>query len=191
MFTITNRQYELIMHQAQSCYPQESGGILGGREDVILGILPIHNKFLYDRTGTFGMDTDDIDRGYQFLAKHKLDYYGIYHSHPKGIPYPSKEDLSHGQKFIFIVGLADRHNPGLYAWKVEGKEITQVPIKIVDEQLVEQMFLSPSKPKIADAAHPDEFAKLQSIIMDIVKGKVKYEKEHANKWDHSSFSTLA
>ena len=147
MFTITQRQYDIIMHQAQACFPQESGGILGGTG----GRDPRHTagfqQYLYDRTESFGMTADDIDRGSRFLEKNKLDYYGIYHSHPKGIPYPSKQDLSHEQKYQFIIGLADRYNPELYAWQVEKGEMTQVPIRIVDESFVEQMYLSPDNPK--------------------------------------------
>jgi len=189
MFIITNRQYDLIMHQAQACYPQEAGGILGGREDVILGVLPVFNQFLYDRTKTFGMTADDIDRGYRFLAKHNLDYYGIYHSHPKGIPYPSREDLSHNQRYHFIVSLADRYNPVFAAWEVEKGEIIQVPIQIVDENLVEQMYLSPEMPSLSESA-PDEMTKLSRMIGDIISGKIEYKKE-SPKWDSSSFSTTA
>jgi len=191
MFVITKRQYDIIMHQAQACYPQESGGILGGREDIILGVLPIHNKFLYDRTETFGINAEDFERGHNFLAKNQLDYYGIYHSHPKGTPFPSKEDLSHGQKYLFIIGLGDRHNPELYAWRVEEGEVEQVPIKIVDEKLVEQMYLSTDKPKLSDAARPDEMNRLSEMIRDVISGKMRYEKEKASKWDKSTFSTLA
>jgi len=189
VFIITNRQYDLIMHQAQACYPQEAGGILGGRENVILGVLPVFNQFLYDRTKTFGMTADDIDRGYRFLAKHDLEYYGIYHSHPKGIPYPSREDLSHNQRYHFIISLADRYNPILMAWEVAGSQIIQVPIQIVDEGLVEQMYLSPEKPSISEAA-PDEMTKLAGMISDIIEGKIRYNKE-APKWDSSTFSTTA
>jgi len=189
VFIITKRQYELIMHQAQACYPQEAGGILGGRENVILGVLPVFNQFLYDRTKTFGMTADDIDRGYRFLEKYNLEYYGIYHSHPKGIPYPSKEDLSHNQRYHFIISLADRYNPILMAWEVEKGEIIQVPIQIVDESLVEQMCLTPEKPSLSEAA-PDEMTKLAGMINDIIEGRIVYQKE-APKWDSSSFSTTA
>jgi proteasome lid subunit RPN8/RPN11 len=189
MFTITKRQYDLIMNQAQACFPQEAGGILGGREDVILGVLPVFNQYLYDRTQTFGMTADDLDRGFRFLAKYNLEYYGIYHSHPKGIPYPSKEDLSHNQRYLFIIGLADRYDPELYAWEVDKGEITQVPVKIVDERLVEQMYLSPEKPSLAESA-PDEMKKLAGMIRDIIKGEIVYPKEPP-KWDSSSFSTTA
>jgi [CysO sulfur-carrier protein]-S-L-cysteine hydrolase len=190
MFTITTRQYELIMHQAQACYPQESGGIMGGRENVILGILPIANQFLYDKTKTFGITGEDVERGMLFLAKNKLEYYGLYHSHPKGIPYPSKEDLSHGQRYLFIVGLADRYNPSLYAYEVVKNQVTPVPIRVVDEHYVQQMYLSPEKPKLSDAANPNEMQTLVGMIRDIVNGKVEYKKE-APKWDSSSFSTTA
>ena len=189
MFIITQRQYDLIMHQAQACFPQESGGILGGRENVILGVLPVFNQFLYDRTKTFGMTADDIDRGYRFLAKYNLEYYGIYHSHPKGLPYPSREDLSHNQRYHFIVSLADRYNPLLMAWEVAGSQIIQVPIQIVDEGLVEQMYLSPEKPSLSEAA-PDEMTKLSQIIAAIINGKIEYKKE-SPKWDSSTFSTTA
>jgi proteasome lid subunit RPN8/RPN11 len=190
MFTITRRQFDMIMHQAQACYPQEAGGILGGREDVILGVLPVFNQYLYDRTKTFGMTPDDIDRGYRFLAKYNLEYYGVYHSHPKGIPYPSKEDLSHNQRYLFIISLADRYNPVLMAWEVDKGEITQVPIRIVNESFVEQMYLSPENPKLLDVAEPDEMTKLSQMIADIINGKMEYKKE-SPKWDSSSFSTKA
>jgi len=190
MFIITRRQYDIIMHQAQACYPQESGGILGGRENVILGVLPSPNMYLYDRTKTFGMTADDIDRGYRFLEKNKLEYYGIYHSHPKGIPYPSREDLSHHQKYLFIVGLANRYNPDLYAWQVDKKEPEQVPIRIVDEKFVEQMYLSPDVHHLSDAAPKDEIARLTDMINNMIKGCSMYEKERP-VWDSSSFSTKA
>ncbi|MEE8637508.1 MAG: M67 family metallopeptidase, partial [Candidatus Margulisiibacteriota bacterium] len=133
MFIITERQYKIIMHQAQACYPQESGGFLGGRENTILGVLPIPNKCLYDRTEVFALTDDDIDLAYKFLIKHKLEYLGIYHSHPKGVPYPSEQDLAHHQKYLFIVGLKDRYNPELYAWRVEGKKVYAEDIKIISD----------------------------------------------------------
>lgn len=190
MFTITRRQYDLIMHQAQACFPQESGGILGGREDVILGILPVFNQNLYDRTTQFGMTADDIDRGFRFLEKYNLNYYGIYHSHPKGIPYPSKQDLSHGQKYLFIIGLQDRFNPQLIAWEIEKGEPVQVPIRVVDDKLVEEMYLSPENPRLADVAEPDELVRLAKMIDDIIHKRIEYPKD-APTWDSSSFSTTA
>ncbi len=190
MFTITQRQYDLIMKQAQACYPQESGGMLGGKEDVILGVLPVFNQFLYDKTKTFGMTADDLDRGYRFFEKNKMKFYGIYHSHPKGIPYPSEQDLSHNQKYLFIIGLADRFNPELVAWEMIKGEPVRIPIQVVDEEHVRQMVLTPDKPKLSDAAPKDQIKTLRRMIIEILEGKVDYPKDPP-KWDSSSFSTTA
>jgi [CysO sulfur-carrier protein]-S-L-cysteine hydrolase len=191
VFTITKRQYEIIMHQAQACWPQESGGFLGGREDVILGVLPTFNMHLYDRTNTFGIPADDFDRAYRFFEKYKLDFYGIYHSHPKGIPYPSRQDLANNQRYQFIVGLRDRYNPELYAYEIVNGEVVPVPVQIVDEALVEQMYLSPEKPKLNDAAKPDDLKELETMIDNIIQGRDNEYVKEPPKWDSSSFSTKA
>ena len=44
MFIITQHQYNLIMEQAQTAFPTETGGFLGGKAGEILGVLPVTNK---------------------------------------------------------------------------------------------------------------------------------------------------
>lgn len=192
MFIITERQYNIIMKQAQACYPQESGGFLGGKENTILGVLPIPNKYLYDRTEVFGITNDDIDLAYKFLTKHKLEYLGVYHSHPKGAPVPSEQDLAHHQKYLFIIGLADRYNPELYAWRVEGNKIYQEDIKIISDIGVTVIDIRTGKPKLSENATTDEMDRLAHMIDDLIAGKeLQYAKMKPIKWDASSFSTLA
>jgi proteasome lid subunit RPN8/RPN11 len=192
MFIITERQYKIIMHQAQACYPQESGGILGGRENSILGVLPIPNKHLYNRTEVFGLSGEDIDRAHRFLAKHNLDYLGVYHTHPKGIPYPSEQDLAHHQKYLFIIGLSDRYNPELRAFRVEGKKIYPEDIKIVSDIGVTVIDVRTGKSKLSESAAREEIDKLAHMIDDIIAGKEpEYRRLKPTKWDASTFSTFA
>ncbi len=192
MFIITERQYNIIMKQAQACYPQESGGFLGGKENTILGVLPIPNKYLYDRTEVFGIGSDDVDLAYKFLNKHKLEYLGVYHSHPKGIPYPSEQDLAHHQKYLFIIGLQDRYNPELYAWRVEGNKVYPEDIKIISDIGVTVIDIRTGKPKLSENAPPAEMDRLAHMIDDLIAGKEpQYPKMKPIKWDASSFSTLA
>lgn len=190
MFRITKHQYDLIMQHVQSCYPQEAGGILGGKEDLILGVLPIPNQFLYDRTVTFGLTRDDIDRGFAFLRKHELDYLGVYHSHPTGAPYPSEKDLEHRQKYHFIISLQDRYNPEFAAYEVVKGKPVQVPIQVMDEGFT-VLDLHPERPKLSQAAPPEELVKLADMINTMILGRdVEYPKEPP-KWDASTFSTEA
>lgn len=193
MFVITEHQYNIIMKQAQACYPQESGGFLGGRENTILGVLPVPNKHLYDRTETFGMTQDDLDLAYRFLVKHNLEYMGIYHSHPKGIPIPSEQDLSHKQKYLFIVGLRDRYNPELYAWRIEGKNVYQEDIKIISDAGITVVDITTGQPKLSESAPKQEMDRIANMIDDLItEGKEpEYKKSGPIKWDASSFSTFA
>ena len=53
VFKITKRHYDTITKQAIDNLPQEVGGFLGGKEDVIQAILPMFNKHLFNKTDTF------------------------------------------------------------------------------------------------------------------------------------------
>jgi proteasome lid subunit RPN8/RPN11 len=181
------------MKQCQACYPQETGGFLGGRENTILGVLPTPNKHLYDRTEVFGLTQDDVELAHRFLAKHKLEYLGVYHSHPKGVPIPSEQDLAHHQKYLFIVGLQDRYNPELYAWRVEGRNVYQEDIKIISDVGVTVLDIRTGQPQMSDNVPKHEMDRIANMVDDLlVEGKEpEYKKMGPTKWDASTFSTLA
>ncbi|MBU0671694.1 MAG: Mov34/MPN/PAD-1 family protein [Candidatus Margulisbacteria bacterium] len=192
MFRITEHQYNIIMKQAQSCYPQETGGILGGRENTILGVLPIANKVSQERTETFGLTSEDIERAYSFLVKNKLEYLGVYHTHPKGIPIPSAQDLAHHQKYLFIIGLEDRRNPALYAWRVEGGRVYSEDIKIISDIGITIVDIRTGKPKLAENIGGQELNRLTRMVNAFIEGhEPEYHKYNPTNWDASSFSTFA
>ncbi|MDD5383160.1 MAG: M67 family metallopeptidase [Candidatus Margulisbacteria bacterium] len=192
VFRITERQYTIIMKQAQSCYPQESGGILGGRENTILGVLPIANKVVQDRTEVFGLSAEDIERAYHFLTKNDLHYLGVYHSHPRGIPVPSPQDLAHHQKYLFIVGLQDRYNPELYAWRVENGKVFAEDIKIISDVGITVVDIVTGKPKLSQSAPPIYLDRLAQMIDDFIAGvEPQYHRYNPVNWDASTFSTFA
>ena len=192
MFIITERQYNIIMQQAQACYPQESGGILGGTDNKIMAVLPIANKNIYDRTKEFALWKEDTERGYAFLEKYNMQYLGIYHTHPQGVPYPSDQDLSHGQKYLFIIGLRDRYNPELRAWRCEGKKVYQEDIKIISDQGITVIDVKTGKPKLSQNTTKEEMDRLALMINAMIEGRdPSYLKLAPSKWDASSFSTFA
>lgn len=192
MFKITERQYDIIMKQAQSCYPNETGGILGGQGDTILGVLPIANKVLKNQTEVFGITAEDIERAYHFLIKHNLEYLGLYHTHPKGVPIPSAQDLAHHQRYLFIIGLEDRYNPELYAWRVEEGKVYAENIKIISDIGITVIDVVTGKPKLSESVDREELDKLAEIIENLILGKEpEYPKQGPINWDASSFSTQA
>ncbi|MFC1496742.1 Mov34/MPN/PAD-1 family protein, partial [Candidatus Margulisiibacteriota bacterium] len=145
MFKITQHQYDIIMHQVQSCYPQETGGFLGGLEDKILGVLPVPNKVVGgEGNDEFGLWDEDFTRAHLFFDKHKLKLLGVYHSHPAGVALPSDQDIKatyqKQMRFMFIVGLADRYNPDLRAFLLY-RGIEEIPIQVVSDSGTEVLDL--------------------------------------------------
>ena len=134
-FKITRRHYDILIKQAQTNYPQECGGFLGGQDNVIKAILPTFNQHLYNKTDTYGITGEDIERAHQFFQKHDLEYIGIYHTHPKAPAIPSKEDLSHFQKHLFIISLLDIENPDFAVYEVDGLAYERVPLMISDSPI--------------------------------------------------------
>ncbi len=192
MFRITQRQYEIIMQQAQACYPKETGGFLGGREDTVLGVLPEPNKFLGDRTQTYGLTNEDMERAYGFFTKHNLQYFGVYHTHPEGEAFPSEQDLKQGQKYLFIIGLKDRYNPELRAFEVVGyNQVLPVEILVINNHGITVIDIKTGRPKLSENITPTEMEILRQMINLHIAGQLEYPKYDANGWDASSFSTFA
>lgn len=202
-FRISRRHYDTIIQQAITNYPQESGGFLGGKDYLIQGILPAFNQHQHNKTDTFAVTQDDILRGHEFFDKHKLDYYGVYHTHPNGIAYPSDQDVSTGQKYHFIVGLMDLKNPDFQAFHIVNRQIFPVPLIVVSDQFfsVKDIFGSKNQPTLPDAnatskdaplkRDPESEAALLSNLIDNIRHDKKNYPKFSPLNDQSDFSTLA
>lgn len=196
MFVITEHQYEIIMTQAQKNYPYETGGVLCGDENgIIKGIMPLYNYADGDQKKQFGISHDDIYRGHAFAKKHGLIYYGIYHTHPKGIAYPSEADLAHNQRFLFIISLRDRYNPDFAAYSVTpGPKATRVEIQVINNTGVTIIDINTGQTKFKENVAQEEIDKLNTMIENIIEEKQKYQKmSPKNKFEaiNSSFNTEA
>jgi proteasome lid subunit RPN8/RPN11 len=194
-FSITQRHYDILLKQVRVNLPQESGGFLGGKDDVIMAILPVFNQHLFNKTDTYGITSEDFERAHLFFKKHNLDYFGVYHSHPTGVAYPSAADINTGQKYHFIFGLSDPENPVFFAYEIISAVPHQIPIRIVKDNAFKAIDIngrlnsgeSDPQKTIFDTA--DE---LKTKIEDIQNRRAKYPKlKPKSGFDSSDFSTLA
>ncbi len=205
-FRISRRQYDIIVKQAVTNYPEESGGFLGGTELLIQAIMPVFNQHGEDKTGSYSVFSEDIIRAHDFFKKHNLTYYGIYHTHPDAPPTPSKQDIRVGQKYHFIVGLLDKNKPDFCAFEIINAESYQVPLIIVEDRHFsvidihaksEAPVSAEVKQAMTSAAMPDvardpksEAELLSQLIFNIKEEKKNYPKYRPLS-DSSDFSTLA
>ena len=192
IFTITQRHYEMIIRQTLENQPQESGGFLGGKDFTIKAVMPVYNQHLYNKTDTFAITQDDVLRAHDFFAKHGLDYYGVYHSHPKGIAEPSQQDLSTNNRYHFIVGLRNPQNPEFNAFQAFGYRAQQIPIRIIDNKGITVLELHGGQKKENSNDLHHEMGRLSNMIDDIKKDRAIYPKlSPSNPFDSSNFNTLA
>jgi len=134
-FSITKRHYDIIIEQVQKNYPYESGGFIGGKDLQVTAIFPVLNQDISNKTDVFAIYPQDIERAHLFFEKHGLEYYGTYHSHPKGEAIPSKQDLTHIQKYLFIISLRDFNNPDFAAYQVTGhQQAERVPLTVISDK---------------------------------------------------------
>lgn len=206
-FKITKRHYDIIIQQAKANYPQECGGFLGGKELTISAILPTFNQHLYNKTDTFGITSEDIGRAHEFFAKHGLEYFGVYHTHPKAPAEPSHQDLRNIQRYMFIISLLNFEDPDFAAYEVSGSNYERIPLQLIKELEVVDLHSSTSKNSSVLPAQSVKSAKpapdalpgdikleakaLDSMVNDIAHGRVQYPKLRPRKKGSSDFSTLA
>jgi len=199
-FSITERHYKIIIDQVQKNYPYESGGFIGGKDNVISAIYPVMNQDISNKTDVFAIFPQDIERAHLFFNKHGLEYYGTYHSHPKGEAIPSKQDLSHIQKYLFIISLRDFDNPDFAAYEVTGvQKADRVPLRIISDAnfSVKDIHGDGSKKTLDGLVIPEgtpdynNASLLNQQIDNLFNQSSNYQKKKRLLDDDGDFSTLA
>ena len=199
-FSISQRHYDIIIDQVKKNYPYESGGFIGGKDLLITAIYPVFNQDISNKTDIFSVNTEDIERAHLFFNQHGLEYYGAYHSHPKGAAIPSKQDLSHIQKYLFIISLRNIDVPDFAAYQVTGvQQAKRVPLNIVSDQQfsVKDIHGKGDKKTLDGFIIPDGMPdyndedKLNKKIDDVFNQSPNYQKDRRLLDNNGDYSTLA
>lgn len=161
-FQIFERHYKIITDQVIANFPNECGGFVGGRDGMIKAIFPVANQTFGNRNDQFTITTDDIMRAHTFFEKYGLIFYGVYHSHPNGIPEPSIQDLKTRNRYHFIVGYSPPRRPIFAAFEAIGLAATAIPIDVLpDDGITPVDIQAPINPAGSGLpqklAHPDPF----------------------------------
>lgn len=106
---------------------------------MISAIQPIFNQHLYSKVATFAFTGEDIIRAHEFFKKHNLDYYGLYHTHPKGVAYPSQADIDTGHRYHFILSLRDPESPVFAAYFIQDRMPIHIPLEVIPDKGFDQV----------------------------------------------------
>jgi len=195
MFVISERHVDMVIKQAFDNYPYETGGAFIGEGTTIKGVLPLFNLADGDQKKQFGITSDDLIRAHDFAKKHGLSFLGFYHTHPKGVAYPSDADLSHNQKHLFIISLRNQGAPDFRAFTISsGRHIVEDEIIVMSNDNIQVVDIQTGKVAAKINKFLAEQEKLNKLVSDIVEENINYPKNEPRdnfEAQDSSFNTEA
>lgn len=187
-FFIAKRQHAILAKQVIENHPNETGGFIGGKGDHISAILPVRNKATSSAETTFVITSEDIQRAHAFFEKHGLEYIGTYHSHPSGELYPSAQDMTHVQAYLFILVINKKRNAvEIAGFRQDGAAIVTIPVTKTSEDRVQQAL-----PTEKIGTLEEQMERLNQMMYDVKRDQLSYPKFDVNPLDEdSNFTTLA
>ncbi len=132
MLEIPEKIREAVVAHAQSGFPLEVCGILGGNDGTVASHYPMTNTdasnehFMMEPKEQFAVVKALRAGGEQMLA--------IYHSHPESPARPSPEDIRLAltpNVCHLIVSLSDRDNPVAKAFRISDGAVEPVELKFL------------------------------------------------------------
>jgi len=124
------RQFRTLMiEQALKELPNECCGLLLGKNNTVLRIIPMENidpspeAYFMDPVRQADIFTEMERKGEKLI--------GIYHSHPKGPAFPSETDLKtafHPNTAYIIISLENPEKPELGAFMIENGSYQEVKL---------------------------------------------------------------
>ena len=137
MITVTPPQLEKILAHAKESDPAECCGLIGGADEQVTSIYPLHNVAA-DTNVSYEAAPEDLLAAQRQMRERSEELLAIYHSHPRSAePAPSETDIRlayYPQAVYFIIGLAGP-KPVIRAFRISEREERwqEVEYAIADE----------------------------------------------------------
>ena len=124
MITLQSSQRDEILAHAREADPAECCGLIGGVDQQVSSIYPLHNVAANTNI-SYEAAPEDLFRAQRQMRERGEELLAIYHSHPRSSePVPSETDvrLAYYPKAVyFIIGLAGP-SPVIRAFRISERE---------------------------------------------------------------------
>jgi proteasome lid subunit RPN8/RPN11 len=121
---------EELVAQARADYPEETCGLIAGRDGRAVCLHPIEN--IRHSPVAYEMDPLQQIRAMLAIENKGLDILAIYHSHPDGPAQPSPSDVAQAyypESAHLIISLADRERPAVRAFMIVDEQVTEISLR--------------------------------------------------------------
>lgn len=133
-----------MIEHARAGKPEEVCGLVARDQNgAIVATLPVVNAAT-NKIVTYYMEPTSQYRAFREIEERGWELYGIYHSHPASVPYPSATDQRRAfdpsdgaplypDAVYFIVGLANPADPIIRAYLLPDPDtIEELPLEMVE-----------------------------------------------------------
>jgi proteasome lid subunit RPN8/RPN11 len=131
---LTPTQTNILVQQAVDDAPRETCGLLAGLGERVQEIVPLPNSAV-DPLHHYRLNDQAYSTALFRLQAKNLTVVGFYHSHPKGDPIPSVEDIQdahYPDTPYLIIGLRNGESR-LAAWRIRYGQVVPVEIYVGEE----------------------------------------------------------
>lgn len=131
MIELDRSQYDEIVAHCQAEYPNEACGLVAGKEDVAVRVIPMRNADA--SPATYRLDAEEQFRVFDEMDAEGQDVWGIFHSHTHSEAYPSATDRRQAlypEAHYLILTLQDRSAPRLRGFRILDGEVTEEDVMI-------------------------------------------------------------
>lgn len=124
----------MIQHALEDA-PIEACGLLAARDGTVVEVRRAKNREASPYR--FSIDPLETRKHEQAIDESGAELAGFYHSHTGSAPIPSPTDIRmmgpfFGPPFVhFVIGVADRENPEVRAWYIDGTERIEQDFEVI------------------------------------------------------------
>jgi proteasome lid subunit RPN8/RPN11 len=123
--------YKEILEHGLREFPNESRGIVAGRDGRALKVFTMRNA---DASPvSYRLDTKEQLAVFDELQREGLDLFGIYHCHTDSEAYPSETDRRlafYPDSRYLILSLSDRANPVLRSFRILDGDVEEEELRV-------------------------------------------------------------
>jgi proteasome lid subunit RPN8/RPN11 len=133
---LTSTQLAQLIAQAQRDAPNETCGIIGGRENYALKIYPLKNTHNTPRTN-FYADPPELLAAFRDIETNGWEHLAIYHSHCASDAYPSATDIARAyypDAIYLLISLANPEQAVLRGFRIVEGKITEITLEVEDDE---------------------------------------------------------
>jgi len=133
---LTREQLELVIAQAKRDAPNETWGMIGGKDNRAQKIFPMKNVSPTPVT-RYVADPPELLKTVRAIEdEHGWDILAIYHTHPATEPYPSATDIAEAHypdSIYIIISLKNPKQAKMRGYRIVEGKVAEITIEIEDE----------------------------------------------------------